>query len=136
MLFRSVTASAPIPHSPRSAPARNPNAATEINTIAIKGVPGEGDAISNATRLASAKGNDIWLRMLMLTPNLTTSMSVTMMGDIDMTQMRAFFVKPQAAIAMGFSNDPMLGLGTDHFSGSAVTKLEITSFTLRTALLK
>jgi hypothetical protein len=29
-----------------------------------------------------------------------------------------------------------MGLVTDHFSGSAITKLETTSFTLRTALLK
>jgi hypothetical protein len=131
-----VAASAPIPRSPRPALARNPNAATEINTIATKGMPGQGDVITNATRLSAAKGNDIWLRMLMLAPNMTTSMSVTMMGDSDMTQMRSFFVKPQATIAMSFSDDPMLGLATDHFSGSAMTKLETTSFTLRTALLK
>ncbi len=74
--------------------------------------------------------------MLMLAPNMNTSMSVTMMGDTDLTQMRAFFVKPQAAIAMHFSDDPTLGLATDHFSGSAITKLETMSFTLRTALLK
>ncbi len=131
-----VAASAPIPRSPRPALARNPNAATEINTIATKGMPGQGDVITNASRLSVAKGNDIWLRMLMLAPNMTTSMSVTMMGDSDMTQMRSFFVKPQATIAMSFSDDPMLGIATDHFSGSAITKLETTSFTLRTALLK
>jgi uncharacterized protein YcbK (DUF882 family) len=131
-----VAASAPVPRSPRPALARNPNAATEINTIAIRGTPGQGDVISNATRLSAARGNDIWLRMLMLTPNITTAMSVTMMGDSDMTQMRAFFVKPQAAIAMKFSDDPTLGLATDRFSGSSITKLETTSFTLRTALLR
>jgi hypothetical protein len=37
---------------------------------------------------------------------------------------------------MGFSGDPTMGLATDHFTGSVVTKLEITSFTMRTALLK
>jgi hypothetical protein len=37
---------------------------------------------------------------------------------------------------MSFSNDPMLGLVSDHFSGSAITKLETTSFALHTALLK
>ena len=72
----------------------------------------------------------------MLAPSATNAMSVTMMGDTDLTQMRAFFVKPQAAISMGFSGDPTMGLATDHFSGSVVTKLEITSFTMRTALLK
>ena len=136
MPFRGTSASAPIPRSPRPALARNPNAATEINTIATKGTAGQGDLIANSTRLSAAKGNDIWLRMLMLAPNMNTSMSVTMMGDTDLTQMRAFFVKPQAAIAIHFSDDPMLGLATDHFSGSAITKLETMSFTLRTALLK
>jgi uncharacterized protein YcbK (DUF882 family) len=131
-----VAASAPIPRSARPAGLRNPNAATEINTVATKGGPGQGDAVSNATRLSAAKGNDIWLRIVMLAPSATRAMSVTMMGDTDMTQMRAFFVKPQAAIPMGFSDDPTMGLTTDHFSGSAITKLETTSFTLRTALLK
>jgi len=131
-----VAASAPIPRSVRPAVLGNPNAATEINTIATKVAAGPGDVISNAARLSAAKGNDIWLRMLMLTPNITTSMSVTPMGDTDMTQMRAFFVKPQTSITMGFSDDPMMGLVTDHFSGSAVIKLEMTSFRLRTALLK
>jgi uncharacterized protein YcbK (DUF882 family) len=131
-----VVASAPVPRSTRPAALRNPNAATEINTIAVKGTPGQGDQISNATRLSAAKGNDIWLRIIMLAPSATNAMSVTMMGDTDMTQMRAFFVKPQATIAMTFSSDPMMGLATDRFSGSAVTKLEITSFKMRTALLK
>jgi hypothetical protein len=62
-------------------------------------------------------------------------MSVTILGDTDMTQMRAFFVKPTASITMGFSGDPMMGLDCDHFSGSAMTKLGLTPFTLRTALL-
>ena len=90
----------------------------------------------HTSRLSAAKGNDTWLRIVMLAPSATNAMSVTMMGDVDMTQMRAFFVKPQAMIAMTFSSDPMMGLATDRFSGSAITKLEITSFKMRTALLK
>ena len=131
-----VAASAPLPRSTRPAALRNPNAATEINTIAIKGVSAPGEAISTATRLSAAKGNDIWLRIVMLAPSATTSMSVTMMGDVDMTQLRALFVKPQATIPMSFSDDPMRGLTTDHFTGSAISKLETTSFALRTASLK
>ena len=131
-----VAASAPIPRSVRPAVPRNPDAATEINTIATKVAAGPGEVITNAARLSAAKGNDIWLRMLMLAPNITTSMSVTPMGDTDMTQMRAFFAKPQTSIRMGFTDDPMMGLATDHFSSSAVIKLEMTSFPLRTALLK
>ena len=50
-------------------------------------------------------------------------MSVTLMGDTDMTKMRAFFVKPQTAVAMDFSDDPMMGMTCDRFSGSATAKL-------------
>ena len=130
-----VAASAPIPRSAR--PARNAAAAaTEINTIATKGVAGKDDAVTTATRLSAGKGNDIWLRIMMLAPSASNAMSVTMMGDSDMSEMRAFFVKPASTIAMSFSDDPMLGMTIDHFSGSAITKLEMTSFTLRTALLR
>jgi hypothetical protein len=131
-----VAASAPIPRSVRPTSGRNPNAATEINTIAARGAPGLGEPITNATRLSAAKGNDIWLRIVMLAPSASSAMSVTMMGDVDMTQMRAFFVKPQSTIAMGFSDDPMPGLASDHFAGAAITKLEIRSLTLHTALLR
>jgi uncharacterized protein YcbK (DUF882 family) len=130
-----VAASAPVPRSGRLAAARDPNAATEINTIAVKSAPGQAEPVTTATRLSVAKGNDIWLRIVMLAPSASSAMSVTMMGDVDMTQMRAFFVKPQTTIPMSFSADPMLGLATDHFSGSAITKVETTSL-LRTALLK
>jgi hypothetical protein len=75
------------------------------------------------------------MRIVMLAPSATTSMSVTMMGDADLTVMRSFFVKPQAAIAMSFSDDPMMGMDSDHFSGSATIRLETVSFGLRTALL-
>jgi uncharacterized protein YcbK (DUF882 family) len=130
-----VAASAPIPRSAR--PARNAAAAaTEINTIATKGVAGKDDPVTTATRLSAGKGNDIWMRIMMLAPSASRAMSVTVMGDSDMTAMRAYFVKPAATIAMGFSDDPLLGMSVDHFSGSATTKLEMTSFSLRTAMLR
>jgi uncharacterized protein YcbK (DUF882 family) len=131
-----VTASAPIPRGSRpSIASRNATPATEINTIAIKGPSDRGDIIANATRLSVGKGDSLWMRIMMLAPNVS-SMSVTIMGDVDMTQMRAFFVKPGASITMHFTDDPMMGLDCDHFSGSALTRLELTSFTLRTAMLR
>ncbi len=130
-----VAASAPIPRSTRPATARDPNAATTINTVAARAT-GQAEPVANATRLSAARGNDIWLRIVMLTPSASSSMSVTVMGDTDMTLLRAYFVKPQATIPMKFSDDPAMGLATDHFSGSAITKIETTSFTLRTAMLR
>ena len=134
-----VAASAPIPRSVR--PARNAAAAaTEINTVVAKGLQGgsqgQDSVISTSTRLAAAGGNDIWMRVLMLVPSASNAMSTTVLGDTDMTLMRSFFVKPQSAIAMAFSEDPMMGMTTDRFTGSATAKLATQSFTLRTASLR
>jgi hypothetical protein len=134
-----VAASAPIPRSVR--PIRNPAvAATEINTVVAKGPQGgsqgQDSVISTSTRLAAAKSSDIWMRVVMLAPSASNAMSTTVLGDTDMTMMRSFFVKPQAAIAMTFSDDPMMGMTTDRFTGSATAKLTTQSFSLRTASLR
>ena len=63
-------------------------------------------------------------------------MSTTVLGDTDMTLMRGYFVKPQAAIAMSFSDDPQMGMVTDRFTGSATAKLTTQSFVMRTASLR
>jgi hypothetical protein len=131
-----VAASAPMP-ARAARPLRNAGlAATEINTIATRGVAGNDDPVTTATRLSAGKGNDIWMRIMMLAPSASRAMSVTVMGGSDMTAMRAFFVKPASMIAMGFTDDPLLGMSVDHFSGSATARLEMTSFSLRTASLR
>jgi uncharacterized protein YcbK (DUF882 family) len=131
-----VAASAPIP-ARAARPARNAAAAaSEINTIATKGVSGKGDPVTTAARLSAGRGNDIWMRIMMLAPSASRAMSVTVMGDSNMSAMRAFFVKPASSVAMTFSDDPLLGMSVDRFSGSATTKLEMTSFSLRTAMLR
>ena len=130
-----VAASAPIPRAVR--PTRNAAAAaTEINTVVAKGPQGQGSVIATSTRLAAAKGNDVWMRVVMLAPSASRAMSTTVLGDTDMTLMRGYFVKPQVTIAMSFSDDPMLGMTTDRFSGSATAKLATQSFVLRTASLR
>ncbi|HLZ04017.1 MAG TPA: DUF882 domain-containing protein [Bradyrhizobium sp.] len=131
-----VAVSAPISRTTRPSAPRNLNVAAEINAVAAPGASGQSDRIVDAARISAARGDEIWLRIVMLAPSVTTGMSVTVMGDTDMTQMRAFFVKPQTSISMGFSDDPMQGLSTDHFSGSATTKLKIAPFSLRAALLQ
>ena len=67
--------------------------------------------IATSTRLAAAAGTNIWMRVMMLAPSASTSMNATVLGDADMTMMRVYFVKPQAAIAMTFSDDPQMGTG-------------------------
>ena len=132
-----VAASAPIPRSvrPASAP-RNPAAATTIDQVVAKGPQGPGSVVATSTRLAASSSNDAWMRMLILAPSASMSMSATVLGDTDMTLMRAHFVKPQSAIAMSFSDDPQMGLVCDRFTGSATATLATQSFVMRTALLR
>lgn len=129
-----VAASAPIPRAPRPATTtRGLAPATEINTVVAKG--GQG-MISTSARLSAAKGESMWLKIVMLAPSASRAMSVTLMGDVDMGAIRAYFIKPQAVIAMGFTDDPMQGMACDSFSGTATAKLETTSFVVRTAALR
>ena len=132
-----VTASAPIPRSVRPSLAdRNPTAATTVDQVVAKGPQGQGSVVATSTRLAASNGNDVWMRMMILAPSASMSMSATVLGDTDMTLMRAHFVKPQSAIAMSFADDPQLGLVCDRFTGSATATLATQSFVMRTALLR
>jgi uncharacterized protein YcbK (DUF882 family) len=130
-----VAASAPVPRSSRPALSRNLAAANEINTVAAKSTQGPTGTVSTSTRLSAAKNDGTWTRIVMLAPSASTSLSVTVLGDADLTQMRTFFVKPQATIAMRFTDDPTPGLAYDQFSGPATTRLETTSFVQRSASL-
>jgi hypothetical protein len=131
-----VTASAPVPPRP-ARPARNAGAAaTEINTVVAKGAQGQDTVVATSTRLAAAQGSSIWMRVVMLAPSASNAMSTTVLGDTEMTQMRSHFVKPQAAIAMTFSDDPMMGMTSDRFTGSATAQLPTQSFVMRTAALR
>jgi len=130
-----VAASAPIPHSAR--PVRSAAAAsTTIDQVVAKGSQGQGSVVSTSTRISASKANDAWMRVMMLAPSASTSMSATVMGDADMSLMSAHFQKPQTAIPMGFSDDPLMGLSCDQFTGSATAPLATQSFVLRTASLR
>ncbi|MDB5580792.1 MAG: hypothetical protein JWR80_5968 [Bradyrhizobium sp.] len=132
-----VAASAPMPRSVRPAAApRNPMAVSNVTTVVAKGSQSQPSVISTSTRMAAGKSNDIWMRVMILAPSASTSMSSTVLGDSDMTLMRTYFVKPQSAIAMSFSDDPQLGLVTDRFTGSATAVLATQSFVMRTASLR
>jgi uncharacterized protein YcbK (DUF882 family) len=130
-----VAASAPIPRSARpTSVARNPMAVTNITTVVAKGAQG---MVATSTRLASAtKSNDVWMRAMILSPSASTSMSVSAMGDPDMTLMRSYFVKPTAVVVMSFADDPQIGLVCEQFTGAAVATLPTRSFVMRTASLR
>jgi uncharacterized protein YcbK (DUF882 family) len=133
-----VAATAPIPHSVRPASvSRNSMAVTDVTSVVAKGSQGQGSVVSTSARIAVSKGadSDIWMRVMILAPSATTAMSSTVIGDTDLTSMRAHFVKPQATVAMSFSDDPQMGLLSDRFSGSATASLTTEAFATRTALL-
>ena len=75
-------------------------------------------------------------RAMMMTPNVTTSLSATSWGERDMTKMAVYFVKPERAVAMTFTSDPQMGLVSTRFTGSAVTTLSTTAFPQLTASLR
>ncbi|GLH78779.1 ATP-binding protein [Bradyrhizobium sp. SSBR45G] len=130
---RGNAATAPMPVR-NSRPAATRPAPTASDA---KGGQSQDGLITMATRMSSAKGPDsTWMRAIMLTPSASSSMSVTKLGDPDLTVMRSYFVKPQTALAMTFSADPTPGLSYDQFSGPAIIKLEIKSFTMRAAALR
>ena len=135
-----VAASAPIPRSSRPAQRNAAAVATEINTVAAKGAQGQDGqgrtVIATSTRISAAKGDNIWMRVVMLAPSASNSMFTTVLGDTDMTLMSGYFAKPRAVVAMSFSDDPQLGLLTERFTGSATAKLTTTSFVLQTASLR
>jgi uncharacterized protein YcbK (DUF882 family) len=131
-----VTASAPMPRSFRTAFAQRAPTATTIDSVFSKGPQAQDNVVATATRLATSRGNDVWMRVMMLAPSASRSMSTTVLGDTDMGSMRSYFVKPQAAIAMAFTDDPHLGMLSDRFTGSATAKLPTQSFVMQTAALR
>jgi uncharacterized protein YcbK (DUF882 family) len=125
-----VTASASIPRMVRPMSlGRNPMAVNNVTTVIGKNAQGQGRMVTISTRMAAAAipDNNVWLRAMILAPSAITSMSSTVMGDSDLTVMRAHFSKPQAVVAMTFSDDPQLGLVCDAFTGSATATLATTS---------
>jgi uncharacterized protein YcbK (DUF882 family) len=131
-----VTAGAPIPHSARPTPRNAGSAATEINTTAGKASQAQGSMVTTSARIAAAKGGEVWMRAMILAPSLSTSMASTVLGDTDMTLMRAYFVKPEITVTMNFSDDPQMGVLSERFTGSAMARLPTTPFVVQTASLR
>ena len=132
-----VAAGAPIPRSTRvTSLAPNPMSGADINaTDALIAKTQRGGATLVRTK-ATDRTNDIWLRAMILAPSASTSMVASILGDQDMTEMRTHFVKPNAAVAMTFSEDPQMGIVCEKFTGSAITTLSTTPFGMRTASLR
>jgi uncharacterized protein YcbK (DUF882 family) len=128
-----VTASAPMPRSIRPASAARNPMAVSVDTVVAKGVQ---PVPATLTRVSAKPGHDPWMRAMVLAPSTYRFMMASTMGEPDMTALRALFVKPQSAIAMGFSDDPTPGLICEAFTGAATATLTTMSFRMRTAALR
>ncbi len=80
--------------------------------------------------------DDPWLRAIILAPRLYGSMTATLYGDPDLTELRSLMSKPASAVAMTFSNEPYPGIKANGFSGEAVVLLTTVAFSQRTAWLQ
>jgi hypothetical protein len=108
-------------------------AVNSVTTVIAKSTQGQrqtvqGTVVTTSARLASAsRDNDIWLRAMILARS-AASMTSTVFGESDMTILRSHFAKPQATVAMAFSEDLQQGPACDQFAGQAVVTLSTTPF--------
>jgi hypothetical protein len=65
----------------------------------------------------------------MLTPSVTSHMSATRIGAVDMRPLQEMIYKPSQSLAMSFAGDPNPGLMANRFSGPAIVFLATTTFT-------
>ena len=125
-----IAASAPVPPLPKLASAL----VHPLTAQAATAADSRSGVATMAHLTASDRADELWTRAMILAPSVTRSLSSTLMGDHDVTAMRAHFAKPDTAVAMTFSSDPAMGMVCERFTGPAVTPLTTTSF--RTAALR
>ncbi|MCF2522079.1 DUF882 domain-containing protein [Bradyrhizobium sp. G127] len=131
-----VAASAPIPRGSRIA-SLAPMSGGDVNTAEAAIAKTRKGATAAVVRTKTTdQSHSIWMRAMILAPSASTSLSASILGDQDMTVMRVHFAKPNAAVAMTFSEDPQMGIVCEKFTGSAITTLTTTPFAMRTASLR
>jgi hypothetical protein len=85
---------------------------------------------------AGMRYDDPWLRAMILAPRLYGSMTATLYGEPDFTELRALMDKPTTSVAMSFTKEPYPGITANSFSGEAVVFLNTYAFPQRTAWLQ
>jgi uncharacterized protein YcbK (DUF882 family) len=85
---------------------------------------------------AGMRYDDPWLRAMILAPRLYGSMTATVYGEPDFTELRALMDKPTTSVAMSFTKEPYPGITANNFSGEAVVFLNTYAFPQRTAWLQ
>jgi uncharacterized protein YcbK (DUF882 family) len=72
--------------------------------------------------------NDPWMRAMIVSPSAQSFMRTTLFGMPDFRNLGAYMQKPATALAMTFSDDPLPGMSSERFSGSAVTFISNVKF--------
>ena len=85
---------------------------------------------------AGMRYDDPWLRAMIMAPSLWDSMTATLYGAPDLSELRTLMRKPNSALTMSFNEDPYPGMSPDRFRGDAVVFLTTRAFTQRTASLR
>jgi uncharacterized protein YcbK (DUF882 family) len=116
-----VERSAPLPGSARPIPP--PAAATRSLSA-----PAE----FATTGRSAPRGDNPWLRSLVIAPSVHYSMSVAAFGAPDYQQIARLMQKPASVLAMTFSADPQPGMTSYSFSGPAVSFLPTVTLAART----
>ena len=124
---------APVTRSLTAPNAAPPNAAafqpTRVADAANRTAPIQtASAAAAPTLKAGTPPDDLWLRALVLAPDLQNYLTATVLGQSDMRELLPLMEKPDAVVTMGFGNDPNLGLATDRFTGVAVVFVPTTVF--------
>jgi uncharacterized protein YcbK (DUF882 family) len=85
---------------------------------------------------AGMRYDDPWLRAMIMAPSLWDSMTATLYGTPDLSELRTLMRKPNSALTMSFNDDPYPGMSPNRFRGDAVVFLTTHAFTQRTAALR
>ena len=139
-----ISATAPaMPRATVTGPVAVRSGADEM-TIAVKRVSGRpASAILTVAKKASSailadtvRLDDPWLRAIVWSPSVHQYLCMTELGARDFRSLAALMVKPANSVLMSFSGDPLTGLTSDHFSGSAIVFISTITYPLHTAELQ
>jgi uncharacterized protein YcbK (DUF882 family) len=115
----------------------------ENNTVASKKGSARAPAAASVARVkvvqvaaAGMRYDDPWLRAMIVAPRLYGSMTATVYGEPDFTELRVLMDKPTMSVAMSFTKEPYPGITANNFSGEAVVFLNTYAFPQRTAWLQ
>jgi hypothetical protein len=114
----------------------SPHAAAEPAATRVAALGGATVTTKVVVANAGMRYDDPWLRAMIMAPSLWDSMTATLYGTPDLTELRTLMRKPNSALTMSFNDDPYPGMSPNRFRGDAVVFLTTHAFTQRTAALR